>query len=123
MTIHRLKSVEPIATEAKSASSLNVTQVVAVIIEEIRTQGDAAVRRYSEKFDQWSPRSFKLSEEEIQGLIASLDPQTVEDIKQVQSNVRTFAIAQRDSLKEFELEIRPGVFLGQKNNPIESVGW
>ena len=47
----------------------------------------------------------------------------IKDIKEVQRNVRTFAQAQKDSLKEFELEIQPGVFLGQKNVPINSVGW
>lgn len=123
MVVRRLKSIEAESTKARSDSGLNVTQIVADIIEEIRKDGDAAVRKYSEKFDKWSPKSFKLSDVEIAQLIGSLDPQTVEDIKQVQANVRKFAEAQRDSLNEFELEIRPGVFLGQKNNPIESVGW
>lgn len=100
----------------------HVSEVVKDVIDTIRLRGDEAVREYSEKFDKWSPKSFKLSEEEIESIIATVPEQIIKDIKEVQHNVRTFAQAQRDSLKDFELEIQPGVFLGQKNNPIESVG-
>jgi len=68
------------------------------------------------------PESFKLSAEDIKSIIAEVDPQIIKDIKQVQSNVRTFAEAQKAALKDFELEIQPGVFLGQKNIPIQNVG-
>jgi histidinol dehydrogenase len=55
-------------------------------------------------------------------IIASVPEQTIKDIKEVQGNVRAFAQAQRESLKDFEIEIRPGVHLGQKNIPINAVG-
>ncbi|KAK5274544.1 hypothetical protein LTR99_004748 [Exophiala xenobiotica] len=107
----------------KSASpQVDVPKIVRDVISDIRENGDAAVRLYSEKFDKWSPKSFRLSEDEIQTIIAKVPQQTIEDIKTVQNNVRTFALAQRRSLGDFELEIRPGVHLGQKNIPISSVG-
>ena len=88
----------------------------------VGTDGDAAVRRYSEKFDKWTPKSFKLSAQEKEDIIKTVDPQIIKDIHSVQANVRKFAQAQRDSIKDFEIEMEPGVFLGQKNNPIDKVG-
>lgn len=113
------------ATTAKSSNdpSSQVPSIVASVIESIREDGDAAVRSFSEKFDKWSPASFKLSPSEIEQIIEKLPAQVIADIKEVQRNIRTFAQAQKESLKDFELEIQPGVFLGQKNIPISSVGW
>jgi len=102
--------------------NIDVTGIVKGVIDAIRSSGDSAVREYSEKFDKWSPESFKLSAEDITSIIAEVDPQIIKDIKQVQSNVRTFAEAQKAALKDFELEVQPGVFLGQKNIPIQNVG-
>ncbi|KAH6876528.1 histidinol dehydrogenase [Thelonectria olida] len=116
-----LKKAVPVETPA-SGSGADVPSIVKGVIDTIRSEGDAAVRRYSEKFDKWSPPSYKLSPSEIQDVIAQVPDQIIEDIKQVQANVRKFAIAQKESLKEFELEMAPGVVLGQKNNPIDSVG-
>jgi histidinol dehydrogenase len=99
-----------------------VSGVVSGVMEDIHLRGDVAVREYSEKFDKWSPEKFKLSKEEIERIIGEVDKQTIEDIKTVQKNVRRFAEAQRESLKDFELETQPGVFLGQRNNPIARVG-
>jgi histidinol dehydrogenase len=107
---------------AKNAASIDVSTIVKQVIDTIRKDGDAAVRRYSEQFDKWSPPSFKLSREAIDAAIAAVPKQTIEDIKTVQSNVRTFAIAQRESLRDFEIEIQPGVHLGQRNNPLDAVG-
>jgi histidinol dehydrogenase len=101
---------------------IDTTSIVRDVIDNIRAKGDAAVRTYSEKFDKWSPASFKLSQKEIQDIISTVPQQVLDDIKQVQHNVRTFALAQKASIKEFEMEIRPGVHLGQKNIPINSVG-
>ncbi|PMD32123.1 histidinol dehydrogenase [Hyaloscypha variabilis F] len=110
-------------SSAGSASAQEtVTATVKSVISDIRTNGDTAVRKYSEKFDKWSPPSFKLSQSEIEEIISSVPEQTIQDIKEVQGNVRAFAQAQRDSLKDFEVEIRPGVHLGQKNIPINAVG-
>ncbi|KAF4851759.1 Histidinol dehydrogenase 1 [Colletotrichum siamense] len=104
------------------APSVDVPNVVRGVINDISANGDAAVRLYSQKFDKWEPKSFKLSSEQIQDIIAKVDPQTIKDIKTVQQNVRRFAQAQRDSIRDFEIESEPGVFLGQKNIPIETVG-
>jgi histidinol dehydrogenase len=107
---------------AKNVASIDVSTIVKQVIDSIRKDGDAAVRRYSEQFDKWSPPSFKLSQEAIDAAIAAVPRQTIEDIKTVQSNVRTFASAQRESLRDFEIEIQPGVHLGQRNNPLDAVG-
>ncbi|KAK0638117.1 Histidinol dehydrogenase 1 [Lasiodiplodia hormozganensis] len=119
MSVKHLKSAVLTATPA---SSERVSQIVHGVIDDIRRNGDKALREYSEKFDKWSPASFKLSAEQIQDSISKVPKQTIEDIKQAQSNVRRFAEAQRASIKDFEVEIQPGVFLGQKNNPIISAG-
>lgn len=100
----------------------DVPAIVRSVIDDIRTRGDDAVRVYSEKFDKWSPSSFKLSQDEIQHIISTVPQQIIDDIKKAQENVRVFALAQKASLKDFEMEIRPGVHLGQKNIPISSVG-
>jgi histidinol dehydrogenase len=107
---------------AGPAPVVDTTTIVKGVIDEIRAKGDEAVRAYSEKFDKWSPASFKLSQEDIKRIISTVPQQVLDDIKQVQDNVRTFALAQKASIKEFEMEIRPGVYLGQKNIPINSVG-
>lgn len=105
-----------------AAAQESVTTIVKGVISDIRTNGDSAVRKYSEKFDKWTPSSFKLSQAEIDEIIATVPEQTIKDIKEVQANVRAFAEAQRNSLKDFEIEIKPGVHLGQKNLPINAVG-
>ncbi|KAJ5443438.1 uncharacterized protein N7458_007310 [Penicillium daleae] len=117
-----LKLKQPNRSNAGPASTVDTSAIVRGVINDIRANGDRAVRTYSEKFDKWSPESFKLSPDEIQQIISTVPQQIIDDIKQVQENVRTFALAQRASLKDFELEIRPGVHLGQKNIPINSVG-
>ncbi|KAH6949531.1 hypothetical protein HG530_014591 [Fusarium avenaceum] len=100
----------------------DVAGIVKGVIDSIRREGDDAVRRYSEQFDKWSPSSFQLSKEDVDHVMAQVPEQVIQDIKTVQSNVRKFAEAQLNSIGEFELEIVPGVFLGQKNNPIDAVG-
>lgn len=105
-----------------NGSLRDVTSIVKGIIDAIRQDGDEAVRRYSEQFDKWSPSTFELSKGEIQQVMEQLPKQVIDDIKTVQANVRKFAQAQMGSIKDFELEMEPGVYLGQKNNPIDSVG-
>lgn len=102
--------------------NVDVHTIVKDVIDSVRIQGDAAVRTYSERFDKWTPPSFKLSPTEIKNAMNAVSKQTIADIKQVQHNVKTFAQAQRESIHDFELEISPGVHLGQKNNPIDAVG-
>jgi histidinol dehydrogenase len=109
------------ATSDFQNSNVDVSAVVKEVIDTIRANGDIAVRKYSEKFDKWSPQSFKLSRAQIDSAIAACPEQTIKDIKEVQANVRKFAEAQRKSILDFELEIQPGVHLGQKNLPINTV--
>jgi sulfopropanediol 3-dehydrogenase len=104
------------------AADASTRQTVASIIAEVRQNGDAAVRRYSEQFDRWSPASFRLSSDEIQACIAALPQQTVDDIKFAQAQVRRFAEAQRSAIQDIEVETLPGVVLGHKNLPVNSVG-
>ena len=111
------------AVTGTAGSTPDVPAIVKDVIDTIRKDGDIAVRKYSEIFDKWSPRAFRLSKAEIDDAIAACPKQTIEDIKEVQRNVRAFAEAQRKSITDFELEIRPGVHLGQKNIPISAVGW
>jgi histidinol dehydrogenase len=108
--------------QASTSSPTDVPGIVKGVIDSIRSEGDAAVRRYSEKFDKWTPPLFKLSQAETEEAIAQVPAQIIEDIKTVQASVRKFALAQKESLKEFEMEMAPGVFLGQRNNPVEVVG-
>lgn len=100
----------------------SVRATVSEIIAEVRTRGDAAVREYSEKFDGYGPETFKLTDKEIQDAIKSLPQQVIDDIAFVQRQVRIMAEHQLESLTEFEIETLPGVLLGQKNVPVESVG-
>ncbi|OTB19118.1 hypothetical protein K445DRAFT_313995 [Daldinia sp. EC12] len=107
---------------ANTAINQKVFDIVKDVIDDIKANGDRAVRSYSEKFDKWSPPSFKLTESQIQECVSKVPAQTIEDIKEAQNNVRRFAEAQRASIKDFEIEIQPGVFLGQRNNPIATAG-
>ena len=117
--MHYLKKGSANSTTTAQES---VSAIVKGVIADIRSNGDSAVRQYSEKFDKWSPASFKLSISDIEAAISACPEQTIKDIKEVQANVRAFAVAQRKSITDFEIEIRPGVHLGQKNVPINSVG-
>ncbi|GAA1389628.1 histidinol dehydrogenase [Kitasatospora putterlickiae] len=99
-----------------------VARTVRELIADVRARGDEAVRELSARFDHWEPESFRLSEAQLAEIMNSLDPQVIEDIKTVQANVRRFAEAQRDSMREIEIESEPGVFLGHRHVPIQSVG-
>lgn len=108
--------------EEVSKNDLEVSRIVADVIKEIETGGDAEVRAYSEKFDQWSPVSFRLTEEEIGEIVSKVPEQVIQDIQFAQKNIREFAEAQLASLNEVEVENIPGVILGHKNIPVNSVG-
>ncbi|WP_345068220.1 histidinol dehydrogenase [Leifsonia kafniensis] len=103
-------------------SSDAVRSTVETVLADVRLRGDAAVREYSERFDKWSPDDFLLTAERIAEIIATVPDQVIQDIITVQARVRDFAQRQRDSLHDFEAEVEPGVFLGQKNIPVSSVG-
>ena len=108
--------------EERDEADAAVRQTVESILDDVRKHGDPAVRELSERFDDWSPESFRLSEEEIAALIASLSDETVADIKFAQAQIRNFAKAQRESLLDLEVETLPGVILGHKNIPVNAVG-
>jgi sulfopropanediol 3-dehydrogenase len=99
-----------------------VRERVTAIIDDVRTHGDQAIRRWSETFDSWSPATFRLSADQVEEIVAGVDPQVIDDIRFVQQQVRTFAEHQRASLRDFEVETLPGVRLGQRNLPIGRVG-
>jgi sulfopropanediol 3-dehydrogenase len=120
MARHLKSAATPSGTGAKATA--DVRGIVEGVIGDIRTRGDEAVREYSEKFDKWTPESFRLSPEQIEAAIARVPRQTLDDIREVQENVRNFAKLQRESLHDFEAEVRPGVILGQKNVAIQAVG-
>jgi len=117
--IRKLKSAKPI--EAQNAISAEVTEVVSKIIADIAERGDAAVREYSVKFDKWNPSTFRLTDEQIAACVAELNEQEVHDIKFAQAQVRRFAEAQLGTLSDVEVETLPGIILGHKNIPVESV--
>ncbi|CAG7929518.1 unnamed protein product [Penicillium olsonii] len=114
-----LKQTQAQLTEQKHSQ---VPTIVSGVIADIRANGDQAVRKYSEQFDKWSPASFLLSKQQIDEILTKVSDQTKKDIHRVQENVRKFASAQLRSLNDFEIEMSPGVHLGQKNIPISSVG-
>ncbi|SDF89299.1 sulfopropanediol 3-dehydrogenase [Dyadobacter soli] len=99
-----------------------VRAVVSEVIKDITLNGDAAVRKYSEKFDNWSPESFRLSDEEIRSIIATVPQQVIDDIAFAQQQIRFFAQKQRESIRDIEVETLPGVILGHKNIPVNSAG-
>lgn len=111
-----------ISAAAAADMDAKVKVTVENTLKDIETRGDAAVRELSEKFDSWSPESFRLSNEEVQAAMARLPPQTIDDIKFAQTQIRKFAEIQLASLHEVEEETLPGVTLGHKNIPVNSVG-
>lgn len=111
-----------ITEDAAAEADAQVRSTVESIISDIKKRGDEAVRFWSEKFDKWSPNDFRLSQSQIEDAYAALDQQTINDIRFAQDQVRNFAQIQRDSLKDVEVETLPGVILGHKNLPVNSVG-
>lgn len=107
--------------ESKEAD-LKVRALVENMLDKITQEGDAAVREFSANLDKWSPVSFRLSDSEIKEIIAGLPQQVIDDITFAQTQIRNFAQIQRESIKDVEVETLPGVFLGHKNIPVNSVG-
>lgn len=120
MTVEYLKSGKPDAERAEDDAKTRI--IVEETLKNIEINGDAAVRELSIKFDNYAPENFKLSEKEISDLITSLSDRELSDIKFAQEQVRNFAQAQRDSMLDIEIETIPGVILGHKNIPVQSVG-
>jgi sulfopropanediol 3-dehydrogenase len=109
------------SAEESSQDAAKVRDVVTGILADVGARGDAAVAELSKKFDNWSPESFRLSEDEIASCVRSLSQGQLDDIKFAQAQVRNFAQAQRESIRDVEVETLPGVVLGHKNMPVDSV--
>ncbi|VWB10440.1 histidinol dehydrogenase [Burkholderia aenigmatica] len=119
MAIHYLKHGR--SAEDSSQDADKVREVVTGILADVTRRGDAAVAELSQRFDDWSPGSFRLNDDEIAACVRSLSPGQLDDVKFAQAQVRNFAQAQRDSMHDIEIETLPGVVLGHKNMPVESV--
>ncbi|NML47115.1 histidinol dehydrogenase [Ramlibacter sp. G-1-2-2] len=120
MTVQYLKKGK--AIEAKAEINTQIRATVEGILADIEQRGDAAVREYSQKFDKWAPASFRLTQEQIAAAIAALTPQALEDIQFAQAQIRRFAQIQKSSMHDVEIETLPGVVLGHRNIPVNSVG-
>ena len=120
MTVQYIKQGKP--AQAKADLDAQVRATVEGILCDIEANGDAAVREYSAKFDKWSPESFRLSPAQIDACIAQLSPQTLADIRFAQAQIRRFAQIQKSSMHDVEIETMPGVVLGHRNIPMNSVG-
>ena len=120
MTIEYLKRGK--SDDDRRQDDAKTRAIVEATLADIEARGDAAVRALSEKFDSYSPENFRLSQAQIDALIATLSEQEIADIRFAQAQVVTFAEAQRASMTDIEVETLPGVILGHKNIPVQSVG-
>ena len=120
MAIRYLKSGKP--QVERSEDDAKVRAVVEGALADIEARGDAAVRELAEKFDNFSPASYRLSQGEIDELISEVSQRDMDDIRFAQDQVRKFAEIQRASMQDVEVETLPGVILGHKNIPVQSVG-
>jgi sulfopropanediol 3-dehydrogenase len=116
----RLKGAK--SAEERAADDAKVRDVVERALDDIARRGNAAVREMSRKFDGWDREDYRLSAAEIDACMAELDPQDINDIKFAQAQVRNFAEKQKACLLDLEVETLPGVILGHRNLPVNSVG-
>ena len=107
---------------AIEAADAKVRQTVESILDDVKKRGNAAIRELSEKFDKWSPASFRLTPPEIDRAIAQVPKRDLDDIKFAQAQVRNFARKQRDSMQDVEVETLPGVVLGHRHIPVNTIG-
>ena len=120
MTIRHLKRGKSATERADDDAKVRATVEAALL--DIEARGDQAVREMSKNFDRYDPVAFRLTSAEIDSAIAKVSPRDLEDIKFAQAQIRRFAQAQRDSMTDVEIETVPGVILGHKNIPVQSVG-
>ncbi len=111
-----------IAQGEREDTDLKIRTTVEVLLNEIKTGGDRAVRDLSKRFDSWDRSDYRLTDQEIRDCVSELSARDIEDIKFAQMQVRTFAEHQRAALRDIEVETLPGVVLGHKNIPVNSVG-
>ncbi len=108
--------------DAVAEDDAKVRATVEGILADIKARGDAAVRELSIRFDTWDRQNFRLSEGEIQACLDQLTPRDLDDIRFAQTQVRNFAEHQKAALRDIEVETLPGVVLGHRNIPVNSVG-
>lgn len=120
MAITWLKRGKPEAERA--ADDAQVRATVEGVLADISARGDAAVRDLSVKFDKYDPPAFRLTPSEIEAAIQKVAPRDIEDIRFAQTQIRRFAEVQRASMTDVEVETLPGVILGHRNIPVQSVG-
>jgi sulfopropanediol 3-dehydrogenase len=118
--ITHLKHGKPEAERAEDDAK--VRQTVETTLADIEARGDAAIRDLSAKFDKYEPTHFRLTDSEIQAAMQKVAPRDMDDIKFAQVQIRRFAEAQRASMTDIEVETLPGVILGHRNIPVQSVG-
>jgi sulfopropanediol 3-dehydrogenase len=120
MPITHLKRGKPESERAEDDAKVRST--VEEVLADIAARGDAAVRDLSQKFDNYGPPAFRLTPSEIEAAMSRVAPRDMEDIRFAQTQIRTFAMAQRASMTDIEVETLPGVILGHRNIPVQSVG-
>ena len=118
--VRHLKSAKTL--EERAEDDAKVRTIVEGILGEISSRGDAAIRELSEKFDNYSPVEFRLGESDIEDAVSRVSRRDLDDIRFAQDQVRNFARHQKAALKDLEIETLPGVVLGHKNIPVNSVG-
>jgi sulfopropanediol 3-dehydrogenase len=107
---------------AIKAADAKVRETVETILAQVDERKDAAIRELSKKFDNWEPKDFKLTPAEVEKAISQVAKRDLEDIKFAQAQVRNFAQKQRDTMHDLEVETLPGVILGHRHIPVESIG-
>jgi sulfopropanediol 3-dehydrogenase len=107
---------------AIKAADAKVRETVESILADIDARKDEAVKDLSKKFDNWSPKDFRLSPQEIEVAIAQVPKRDLDDIKFAQAQVRNFAQKQRETMHDLEVETLPGVVLGHRHIPVNSIG-
>lgn len=110
----------PQGQDAQADRSL--TEKVSAIIERVKTEGDTALRAFSQQFDKVVPAQFEVSEQEIAEALEGMDAQTRRDSEFAINQVRRFAQAQLATMQPLEVETLPGVHLGQRIIPVQTVG-
>jgi sulfopropanediol 3-dehydrogenase len=120
MAITTLKAGKP--EEERAEDDAKVRGIVEDTLRDIEVRGDTAVRELSAKFDKYEPENFRLNQSEIDAAMSKVSARDMEDIKFAQVQIRRFAEAQRASMTDIEVETMPGVVLGHKNIPVQSVG-
>jgi sulfopropanediol 3-dehydrogenase len=100
----------------------DVKRTVDEMLRRIEREGIDAIRHYSRELDGWDPPSLRVPDSEIEAAAAQLSPELKEHIAFAQTQVRTFAQQQRSTLSELRFETHPGVTLGHRHIPVDSVG-